>query len=84
MINAKKETYHPLIRILTFVSHFELFNGCHFPKRFDDLVRIMSLCHQLLASALDKELAKIYGRQNNTEASFSFARHDVILLRSLY
>ena len=28
MINATKETYHLLMRILTIVSHFELYNGC--------------------------------------------------------
>ena len=32
MINARKETYHLLMRILNFFSHFEYFNCCRFQK----------------------------------------------------
>ena len=59
MIDAAKETYHVLMRILT-ISHFELSNGHQFQT--DNLGHIWSLCHHVLASVHDKEAS------NNEEA----------------
>ena len=55
MINATKQTCQLLTRILTFVSHFELPNGCQFLKHSDNLGQIWSLCRHFLAWVHDRE-----------------------------
>ena len=62
MINATKTTYHPLARNLIFttdansyLSHFQLSNGCQFQKYSDNLGQFLSLCRHFLASGHNKE-----------------------------
>ena len=55
IINATKGIYHPLTRILTFVSQCELSNGCQLQKCFDSLGHIWFLCRHFLAIAHDEE-----------------------------
>ena len=62
MINATKETYYLLTRLLTLISHFEHSSGCHFQKRFNSIGHILPLCRHFLANANDKE-ASNDGRQ---------------------
>ena len=63
MVNHTKEAYHLLTQILTFVSHFELSNGCQLQKCFDNLGRIWSLCRHFLAMHTIKRLAMIKRRE---------------------
>ena len=54
-INATKEVYNLLTRILPIVSHFELSIGCQVQKCFDNLGHSLSLSRHFCASTHDNE-----------------------------